>query len=137
MQDEATVNVTAFKHKHYSMLIDMLAGRESDLLGFTSYKSLPKIGYIAMLGKEPVAAGFLRRVEGGYAQLDTFASNPYFGGKIRDEGIRKVTSALMEDAADLKLVGILAITKDDGIFRRAKDQGFQVINQLIMGKILD
>jgi hypothetical protein len=115
----------------------MLEDQEAPFLGFVSYKTLPKIGYLAMLGKHPVAAGFLRRVEGGYAQLDTFVSNRHFGSLVRHEGLSKVTEALINDAKDLKLLGILAITIDDGIIQRAKDQGFHVINQVLVGKLLD
>ena len=137
MLGDHTVRLVPFKHRHYGMLLHMLEDQEAPFLGFVSYKTLPKIGYLAMLGKHPVAAGFLRRVEGGYAQLDTFVSNRHFGSLVRHEGLSKVTEALINDAKDLKLLGILAITIDDGIIQRAKDQGFHVINQVLVGKLLD
>lgn len=76
------------------------------------------------MNKQPIAAGFLRRVEGGYAQIDTLVSNPYFGSKIRHEGIDKVVKSLIEDAKNLKLLGIIAFTSDNGVLSRASDMGF-------------
>ena len=73
----------------------------------------------------PLAAGFLRRVEGGYGQLDTFATNPYFGSQLRHEAIEMLVDALMEDAKRLKLIGILAFSHEKTILDRAKEKGFQ------------
>lgn len=85
----------------------------------------------------PIAAGFLRRVEGGYAQLDTFTSNPFFGSKIRHLGINLVVDSLLSDAKDLKLRGILAITEDSGILSRSKTHGFKEIEQKLIGLSLE
>lgn len=93
---------------------------------------LPKIGFIAFLGKHPIAAGFLRRVEGGYAQLDGLTSNAHFGSKIRHEGIKSVVTALIEEAKDLKLHGIIATTNDLGVLERAKSIGFHVVPHTII-----
>lgn len=95
-------------------------------------KTLPKIGYISLLNNHPIAAGFLRRVEGGYAQLDTLVSNPYFGSKIRHIGIKKVVASLIDDAKTLKLQGIIAFTADQGVLKRAADLGFHTIDQRLI-----
>lgn len=108
----------------------MLEGRKVDFT--VNMKSLPKIGYIALLNNQPIAAGFLRRVEGGYAQIDTLLSNPYFGSMIRHDGITKVVNNLLEDAKDLELKGIIAFTSDAGVIKRAKDIGFHVVDQVIL-----
>jgi len=62
----------------------------------------------------PVPAGFLRRVEPCYAQIDTLVSNAYCGSIMRHEGISKVVDALLADAKRLKLKGIIAHTADKG-----------------------
>lgn len=95
-------------------------------------RTLPKIGYIALLNKQPIAAGFLRRVEPSYAQIDTLVSNAYFGSILRHEGIDKVVHALIDDAKVLKLDGILATTSDDGVLKRAKSLGFIELNQKLI-----
>jgi len=112
----------------------MLESQKCNWIQHVSYKTLPKIGYIAMLGDQPIAAGFLRRVEGGYGQLDTFVTNPHFGSKMRDEGLNKVVDALLIEAKDLDLIGIIAITQDSGIIERSKKYGFRIINQVLIAK---
>lgn len=95
-------------------------------------KTLPKIGYIALLGSQAVAVGFLRKVEGGFAQIDTLASNAYFGSQVRNSGITIVVDELIRSAKQLKLKGILATTSDEGILKRAKSIGFHEVNQSLI-----
>lgn len=129
------IYILPFKFKHMQDLLD-LHSLHGEVPSDMTYKNLPKIGYIAYLGKSPVAAGFLRRVEPCYAQFDTFVSNPYFGSQIRNLALSQVVDALTEDAKNLDLEGIIAFTKDEGIFNRAKDEGFRVLNQVILAKRL-
>lgn len=126
------VSVVPFRYKHLQMLLDMLKDREYLGISTVNMKTLPKIGYIALLNKQPIAAGFLRRVEGGYAQLDTLTSNPYYGSIIRNDGIKLVVDRLIEDAKDLKLHGIIAFTGDSGVLDRAKSIGFNEIDQSLI-----
>lgn len=129
------ISVIPFRFKYLPLLHEMNKNEnlfDSEL----EYKNLPKIGYIAMLGKTPIAAGFLRRVEPNYAQFDTFLSNPYMGSKVRHLAIVKIVDSLFEDAKSLKLVGILAFTKDLSLLQRAKDQGFHIVDQVILAKAL-
>lgn len=95
-------------------------------------KALPKVGYIALMNNQPIAAGFLRRLEGGYGQLDTLVSNPYFGSQVRHEGVKRVVDMLLQSAKDLKLHGLISYTNDSGILLRAKDLGFTEIDQKVI-----
>lgn len=126
------VSIVPFKFKYLSLLIEMLKDRDFSNISSISMKTLPKIGYIALLHGQPIAAGFLRRVEGGYGQLDTLTSNPYFGSVIRHEGVSKVVDSLIQDAKDLKLQGLIAFTSDSGILNRAATIGFQEVNQKLI-----
>ncbi len=111
------------------MLIEMLKDQQYQDIENVSMKSLPKIGYIALLNNQPIAAGFLRKVEGNIvAQLDGLTSNPYFGSNIRHNGITLIVNRLIEDAKDLNLKGIIAFTQDNSIINRAKSIGFNVVN---------
>lgn len=102
-------------------------------LSDAEYKTLPKIGYIAMLDKIPIAAGFLRKVEGNIiAQLDGLTSNPFFGSQIRHTGIKKVLDMLIADAKELKLKGIIAFTTDKSIVIRAETLGFIKVDSSVM-----
>lgn len=110
----------------------MLNGRQYLGVANVNMKTLPKIGYIALLNKQPIAAGFLRRVEGGFGQIDGLTSNPYFGSQIRHDGINKVVDSLIADAKDLKLNGIIAFTSDSGVKVRAEAIGFHIVEQSII-----
>jgi hypothetical protein len=112
--------------------MEMLKSQNYEGISDITISSIPKIGYIALLGQQPIACGFLRRMEGNYAQLDGLTSNARFGSKIRHEGIKLVVEALIQEAKDLKLHGIIATTKDQGILDRAKSIGFNVVPQTII-----
>lgn len=127
------ISIVPFKFKYLSMLTEMLVDRQVTWLDTVTMKTLPKIGYIALMNNQPIAAGFLRKVEGGYAQMDTLVSSPYFGSKIRNIGINKVVDCLLEEAKDLKLTGILAFTGEQSIIDRAKERGFEVFDQKLIG----
>lgn len=123
------LEVIPFKFKHYPLLMEMLKDREYPEINRIVYRELPKIGYICLLGKQPVAAGFLRRVEGNVlAIMDTFASNPYFGSIIRHQGLNKIVDALIEDAKTLKLKGVMAFTVHKDILLRTEAIGFKQVN---------
>jgi len=111
----------------------MLEDRRYQFIETVTMQTLPKIGYIALLNNQPIAAGFLRRVEGGYAQIDTLVSNPYFGSQIRHLAIDKVVDWLINDAKELKLSGILAFTLEESIINRAKERGFTILEHNILG----
>lgn len=126
------VSIMPFKFKHFKDLIDMLESQNYPDTHNITYKTLPKVGFIAYSGKIPIAAGFLRRVEPCFAQIDTLVSNGYFGSIYRHEGIKKVVDSLIEDAKRLKLKGIIAHTQDKGTLVRAEALGFHVVPQTII-----
>lgn len=107
------------------MLLEMLKDQNYPDLEDISMRTLPKIGYIAMLDNVPIATGFLRRVEGDVvAQIDGLTSNPYLGSIIRHNGINLVLKQLIEDAKELKLKGVYAFCVDPTMVNRAELLGF-------------
>lgn len=120
------ISVVPFRYKYLKALLDLLESNNFLHLAEINMKTLPKIGYMALLNGHPIAAGFLRRVEGGYAQIDTLTSAKHFGSKLRHQGIEAVLNQLIEDANDLDLKGIIAFTEDDGILARAEAMGFHM-----------
>ena len=132
MRVKDEISLTPFKFRHYNDLISLLESQNYPNIKLITFLTLPKTGYIAYLGKEPIAAGFLRRLEPCYAHLDTLISNGYFGSKVRHEGVSKVVDALILEAKRLKLEGIVATTKDAGVLKRAEGLGFKVVPQTII-----
>ena len=126
------INVTPFKFKHLESLISLLKSQNYPDIHNIQMRTLPKVGYIAFCGKEPIACGFLRRLEPCFAQIDTLVSNGFMGSVIRHEGIKIVVENLIEDAKRLKLEGIIAHTMDNGTLKRAESIGFKVVPQTII-----
>jgi hypothetical protein len=126
------LSIVPFRYKYLPALLEMLNSQKYLGISTVNMKTLPKIGYMVLLRNYPVAAGFLRRVEGGYAQMDGLTSNPMFGSLIRHEAINLVVNSLISDAKDLKLQGILAFTGDKSVIKRSEDIGFRVIEQTLI-----
>ena len=95
-------------------------------------KTLPKIGFIVFLDKTPIAAGFLRRLEPCFGQIDTLVSNRYLGSIVRHQGVTAIVDALINEAKVLKLQGIICHTSSQDVIKRAKDIGFHIVNQQII-----
>ena|ERR1700677_2086585 len=130
------IKIIPFKHKHYGMILAMLEDQKTPWIKNVSYKNLPKIGYIALIGKHPIAAAFLRKIEGNYGYLDTFVSNPHFGSQIRHQALLLVSQNLMEEAKNQGMGGVLCSSADQGLIKRAKDWGFTVIEHTVLGKTI-
>lgn len=127
------ITIHPFKFKHFKDLQEILKSNDYLGLNHIEMKTLPKIGYIVYKGKTPIAAGFLRRLEPCYAHIDTLCSNKYCGSILRHEGVSTVVNTLLQDAKRLKLKGLIATTTDQGILARAKDLGFHIINETLIG----
>ena len=126
------VSILPFKFKHLELLHEMLRSQNYVRICDIEMRTLPKIGYIALLNNQPIAAGFLRRLEPSFAQIDTLVSNAYFGSLVRHQGIQHVVAALIHDAKALKLEGILATTSDTGVLKRAEELGFHEVDQKLI-----
>lgn len=111
------------------MLLEMLTSQKYNDINSITKRTLPKIGYIAYLDGMPIAAGFLRRVEPCYAQIDTLCTNAYCGSILRNAGVKAVVDALLNEAKTLKLEGVIAFSRDEGTISRAKSIGFSEIPQ--------
>ncbi len=130
------LNLMVFKHKYLKHIHDLHNSRGYVGTDDMTTANLPKIGYIAFLGTQPAACGFLRRVEPCYAQIDTLASHVHYGSQVRHEAIKLIVEALLQDASRLKLKGIICNTSDVGVLNRALSMGFHVVQGVIIAKPL-
>lgn len=87
-------------------------------------EAMPKIGCIAFEGRTPIAMGFLRRVEGGYAQFDGLISNPQALPSWRNAGIDLVSTKLLNLAKQLGIKGLVAMSADENTIMRSQRFGF-------------
>lgn len=94
--------------------------------------SLPEIGFIALHNDEFIGAGFLRLVEGGFGQLDSFITNPKSSKELRHLAISKIQNSLIRTAKEAGLKAVYAFTSDKSIIMRAEESGFRVIDQCVI-----
>ena len=126
------LSLVPFKHAYLEALLELHKSQKYTNICDINMQTLPRIGYICYLGDQPIAAGFLRRLEPCFAQIDTLVSNAYFGSKIRHMGLALVVQSLLDEAKHLKLEGIVSITNDEGVLKRAKDLGFHVVDMKVI-----
>lgn len=86
-----------------------------------------------MLGDQPLAAGFLRRVECDVvAQIDGLTSNKAFGSILRHKAIDMVVDQIILEAKSMKIQGIIAFTKEISVINRAKQRNFSVLSEIVI-----
>lgn len=124
--DNSEILITPFTSEHLRAVRDLYESRDYANIESVTLSNLPKLGFVAYLGEQPVAAGFLRMVEGQIAYMDSLVSNSRLSSGIRHEAFKKVVSGLIEEARSMKLLGIIGSTSDEGMLRRAVDVGFKV-----------
>ena len=126
------ISLVPFRFKYLQALKSMLEEQNCDIVANVTMKTLPKIGYLAMLNGYPLAAGFLRQVEGKIGQIDGLTSNPNFGSLARHKAINLIVCTLIEDAKRLKLQGLLAFTNDASIIERGSTYGFKQLQHTVI-----
>lgn len=93
---------------------------------------LPDIGFIAQDGAFPIAAGFLRIVEGNAGIVDGFISNKLKEGSSRHEALDLLTEKLISCAKEQGLSQLIAYTIDTHTIERAKKHGFQTAQHTLL-----
>lgn len=126
------VTIYPFKFKHLHHLIELLHSNNYQGISDISMRTLPKVGFIVFSGKAPLAAGFLRRLEPCYAQIDTLTSNKFLGSMLRNQGITMIVDELISEAKRLKLEGLICHTSHQDVLKRAESLGFHTVEQKII-----
>lgn len=127
------VQVTRYQTGFFDHLMALHESQKSPLVSMLEPEMLPEIGYIAFEGSIMIAAGFLRVVEGGYGQIDTLVTNGDLDRDMRHEGVSRVVDSLIIKAKAMKLIGLICLTADEGILKRAYELGFHNTNQTAIG----
>lgn len=120
------VKTTAYRaYKHHKALLSLHEKHSHPNAVLLSLEKMPKHGIVAYSSTDYIAMGFLRLIEGGYAQIDTLVSNPDCSPELRHRGISLVVDELIKKAKDLGLKSIISYTKDLSTVIRAEAIGFQ------------
>lgn len=110
------------KNKHFEPLVRCLVNRSAYI---PTMAEMPKLGYVTIEGNTVIAAVFLRRVEGGYGQIDGLTSNPHCSPEERHCAIDLAVTRLLEEAKKLNIVNLLCTSTDSGTIVRSEKYGFK------------
>lgn len=128
-----SIQVFKFNPSDMQDLLDMHRSQGYHSLELINLDTLPEVGFIAKNhNNQPIAAGFLRKLEGGFAQIDTLVSNANCSGSERNDGIDAVVQSLISTGKQLGLLGLVAFTKDLGILSRAGAMGFTTLEDKVI-----
>lgn len=106
---------------HTFKMLQMLFSRE---MSPTVITDLPQHGLIAMEGDAPIAAGFIRRIEGPYVMLDSYITNSVSSPQARDRALNLITTKLLRWAASNGVSKVLSFSSDPNTITRATEHGF-------------
>lgn len=95
-------------------------------------EDLPEIGFVAFEGQTPVAAGFLRKMEGASAQIDSVITYPFAEAKLRHTAINMIVTALIAYAKENGIESLIAFSTDAHTLERAKRFGFRHLPHTVM-----
>lgn len=84
---------------------------------------LPKHGLIALENDEVVAMGFIRRVEGDYAILDSYITNACMASELRDRALDVITRKLIKMAEANNIKKLIAFSQEPNIITRSMKHG--------------
>ncbi len=107
---------------HRKLLITCL---EKHNMPATLIDTLPNFGLVTTHLGEIVAAGFLRRMEGYYAMIDGYITNPEARAELRNRALDHITYKLIKIAKANDIVRIVCLSTEDNIVKRAIVFGFQ------------
>lgn len=108
---------------HLSHLSHFLSQRKMpvDLI----LNDIPKHGFIVFTEEQmPVAAGFLRLVEGDYCLFDSFITNPECSPEERNKALDLITSSLINLGKTLNIKKMFAFSEEPHIIQRSCAHGF-------------
>lgn len=112
-----------YKAKEHSAIIDSWLTERG--LDASVIDELPEIGFLAYEGPQPIAAGFLRLMEGDRTGIiDSLVTDPKADPKLRNEANSLITEALIKAAKDKGLYQVIALTVDPNTIERAKRHAF-------------
>lgn len=107
-------------HINYARALLELRGMD-----FSFLEELPEHGLIALEQGMPVALGFIRRVEGSYAMVDSYVTNPNYSSETRHKALDRITKKLLSWCKANHISKVLSFSSDGGIISRAINNGFQ------------
>lgn len=92
--------------------------------GLDSIFELPKVGSVACFHEHPIAAGFIRRIEGNWGMFDSYVTDASQKPRVRHEALDCLTLELLAKAKVLGMTSIISFSTDTRTIERAQKHGF-------------
>lgn len=93
---------------------------------------IPKIGYIIVDKDEFVAACFLRKVEGGFGQIDGLVSNPLANSEQRHSALDLAIDKCLKAASKHGIKQLISFIRDVSALMRSNRHGFVKHDQYVL-----
>jgi hypothetical protein len=106
---------------HFALLCQWLTERQ---LPSPNPEHMPEYGAVAYEDDKPIGMAFLRRVEGGFAQVDSLASNPQAPGELRHKALDLCISEMVRVAQQMEITNLIAFSRDKSAIVRSLRHGF-------------
>lgn len=115
--------------QHLHSMHEWLKARESYI---PPRDELPQIGYVV----DKIAMGFLRRMEGGFAQIDSLVTNPIASPEDRDQALDLIYSTLIDTARSIGIKALMGFTTNKNTLTRSLRHGFTISDHTFLTKRL-
>lgn len=112
------------RYKHGKELFQMLNDHG---MSVSILDNLPEFGLVAHRGEKIIAAGFIRKVEGSSAMLDSYITNPRTKPESRDRALDLITYKLIQIAKKQSISQLVNFSSEQNIITRAQKHGFIVV----------
>lgn len=109
------------REEHNNILKSWLKARDHYL---PVDEEMPETGLIAYYDNIPAAAVFLRKVEGGYGQIDGLTSNPDLESSVRSDALDMVINHILIIAKNDGIKQLISFTSDKNTLLRSLRHGF-------------
>lgn len=96
--------------------------------------TLPEHGMVAFESGELVAAGFIRRIEGNMAMLDSYITNPQTDKAIRHRALDLITKKLVSAAESHNIHKLIAFTVVDSVLASLNKNGLFKVPHTLTAK---
>ena len=112
------------KYKHSQHAEDLALMLISQSGKIPPKSEMPKNGYILYSEGKPIAACFLRLVEGGFGQIDGLVADRYAPRELKQQAIDIAIEKCIDKARSLRIKNLLAFCQSERPTMTALSHGF-------------
>lgn len=102
-------------------ILQVLKRREMQL---SLAEELPEVGFVVYEEDHFIAAGFLRKCEGGYGMMDSYITDPKMPAPWRNQALEMITKRLVKKSKALKMKHVIGFCVDVNTILRSLRHGF-------------